>query len=309
MDSGTDRFEETHNQRGGRAHTDDNLDIDIFRDLDTGFIEIFRRNQYERFLRGVPPDQQEEQLNMLNQAVRHHRNHHDYIQLLWVWGFFPLPIIKYKRLWHDINFAQLFSQLAMTIFNAATRIFRFTMFLIGSSFYLQRTIRVLFMFGHELTFSKNFFGDILTFILRDHAGIFDRRSVIENKGIKYLIALTYNYNEVPFWEYFTGVIYNSLVLQVNSKCVEQQKNQFVCTPNTSTLIFKFDSVFRHNFPNINPDILVVVTYLAYAMIGNFICMNIFYLYSINIFNKIFKFNSFTSGFASLIWNGTAGSVM
>lgn len=290
-----------------RPHTEDDLQIDIFRDLDTGLIEIFQRNQYERFLRGIPPEQHQERLAML-QLVIHNRARPEYVRVIWLWNFIPFPLIQYKRLWNDVNVTQLLTQFALTAFNVATRLFRFSMFLIGSSFYLQRTMNVMFMFAHELTFSKNFFGDILTFILRDHSDIFSRRSVIENRGVKYLIAMTYNYNQVPFWDYFIGLIYNSMVIQVNSRCEKQPDNQYVCTPNTGSLIFKFQTVFEHNFPNVNTDVYVVFAYLAYALVGNFVCMNVFYLYSINVVKSLFKFNTFLSGIGSLLWRGTAESV-
>ena len=42
---------------------DPNIDIDIFRDLDASFMEIFHRTQLQRYLEHLPPGEREQQLN------------------------------------------------------------------------------------------------------------------------------------------------------------------------------------------------------------------------------------------------------
>lgn len=265
---------------------------DLFQDIDMGLIELFRRNHYERFLAEVPPVQREERSRMLVQMLASRARGggggvNDYITFLWVFNIIPLPIIKYRRLWHDVDVTALLKQLFIKACDLTIKVFRFTMFLIGSSFYLQRTLRYIFLFGHELTFSQNFFGDILTFVLKNYQSVFERRTIIEGEGLKYLIALTHNYDQVPFWRYLMGLFYNFVALTVNCRCSRQPNSgQIMCEPNTSTLIFKFYDVFQEIFPGSYNDVYVILVYLAYAMIGNFICLNVFYFYGIYWTNAI-----------------------
>lgn len=295
---------------------DEEPNADIFQNLDRDLMDIFQEQQLAAFFRTVPLERHDERLNQLNQLIgRSHRlqtndNHESpnrYVKLVWFLNFIPLPVVKYRRIWRDVNGVQAAWRLLTFVIINITRIFRFAMFLVGSSFYLQRIARTLFLFGNEITFSTNFFNDVLTYLLRYNTWIFHRFEVIQTNGIRFSLGLDGQLTIGSFIEFVKRFFIHTLILQIRSVC-ENSNGEVTCGADDSSLIFKFDQIFRSKLPNLNENyltLLVVTIYLSYALIGNMICMNISYLYSVNIFNRFMKYSGYYSGLFRAVWKASA----
>lgn len=288
-------------------------DVDIFRNLDRDLLDLFQEQRFAAFFRGIPAEGHNERLNQLNELIRRTQDlqtqpqePNQYVKLIWFLNFIPLPVVKYRRLWRDFNGAQIIWRLLTIMVINVTRIFRFAMFLVGSSFYLQRIARTLFMFGNELTFSANFFKDIFTYLLRYNTALFERYEIIQTKGIRFSLGLDGQLTLGSFFEFLKRFVIHTFILQIKSVC-QNQNGEVTCGADDTSLIFKFDSIMRAKLPHLSENyltLLVVSIYLTYALVGNLICMNIFYLYSLNIFNRFVKYSSYYTGLFRAIWKAS-----
>lgn len=286
--------------------------VDIFRDLDTDLMEIFHRGHFSEMFRNLPAEEHDRRIEALNRFLRRrYERDPKYVKLIWLFRFFPLPVVKYRTIWNDIrpNLGLIVMRALTAVVLMIVKVFRLTMFIIGSSYYLKRIFRTLLIFGNELTFSTNFFRDVYTYILRDHEYLFYRLSNLETYGWWYTIGNTNNIDSLSNYQYFRGVFLNFLVSPLMANC-NKVNDRYICFPNTSSLIYKFEDVFKNNLPETSQSsILVVLVYLLYALVGNFICMNIFYLYSLNFFNLTLKYHGYLSNLFNTMWEGLSHNLI
>lgn len=284
--------------------------IDVFDEFFTDLLYVMSNDDYAILFRNMPAEQQDQVLARLNLALRRHQlrqaignrsRTHEYFYFIWLLNVIPLPVVKYRRLWHDFypRIGEMVSRfLAMTVI-LAMKFVRITLFLVGSSLYLQRIFRTLFTFSNELTFSNNFFKDVITYLLRNNQGIFDRVANVNQHGLANLIAP----ENVTSWQFIKELFLHFVMLHVNFTCIKYNEEPEKCSPDTNLLIFKFHDIVKSIRPNSNPTLWMVTIYLLYALLGNFICMNILYMCSINLGNRLKKYGSYFTNFINILWKG------
>lgn len=258
--------------------------VDIFRDLDTDLLELFRRQQLEEFLASIPNHELPERIGILNQ--RYH-SHNRYIKLIWMLDILPLPVIRYRRVWRDININQLFIRSIMFIATTITKIFRLTTFALAATFYLQGTIKRFFLFGNELTFSSNFIRDVVTFVVRNNLMVFSRLALISDNP-------TFTSNDASFLNTLGHSLIDLLFLQLDYKCETTEAGK-KCFPKNTSLIFKFHDILQAG------DLVSIMVYLLYALIGNLICLNVLYYFMISIFQNSRKWVDFNTTLLKVIF--------
>lgn len=210
-----------------------------------------------------------------------------YLSFHWIL-FIPLPLIKIRQFWQDYHVRDYFMTLSAFILNSLQRAFRVLVFIMGASFYLHRVLERFFMFGNELTFSKNFFKEVITFILRDNRAVFERLENIKRRDD--ILAVESDSTFVNF----ISTILNIFVMNLQYICVTVPHST-KCSASTNSLIYKFHEVLGRG------DTITVIVYLLYALIGNLICLNILYLYSVSVLSLLKKYGQYSKKLLALVW--------
>ncbi|CAH6719774.1 hypothetical protein CLIB1444_02S16204 [[Candida] jaroonii] len=224
---------------------------------------------------------------VLERASRQPQPLRTYLGLQWIL-FIPLPLIKIRQFWHDYSLREYLVTFTALVLTALQRAFRVMVFIMGASFYLHRVLERFFMFGNELTFSRNFFKEVITFILRDNRALFER---LENVKVKGDVVSTESDSTLTN---FVSTILNLLVMNLNYICISVP-GKTKCSADDHSLIYKFHEVIGHG------DTITITVYLLYALIGNLICLNILYLYSVSMLGSLKKYGQYSKKLLVLVW--------
>ncbi|CAX41629.1 conserved hypothetical protein [Candida dubliniensis CD36] len=308
---------------------DPNIDIDIFRDLDASFIELFHRAQLQTHLEHLPPTEREEQLNnLLSQRDllnSHHHQQTQYYHIHWIFSYVPFIILNFDQIWRDFSWRAFWARTVDVVTSAmimAVRALRFTTFIIGSGVYFQGVVRRLFVFCDVITFSDNFIRDMFTYILRDSQDILDQCILLERHSRNVFYFLQYDeYNDLSSLQVLQLAYRNLLASLINVECITYSPNSTGTTTTTSsssstatttsckiltdTLVFKLSSVFQDFFPALGSTGLKLITlwiYISYALIGDIVCLNILLFVSYNLINRFMGYKQMFQGLKDILWN-------
>ena len=311
---------------------DPNIDIDIFRDLDASFMEIFHRTQLQRYLEHLPPGEREQQLNnimaqgdlYLSQQQQQQQQPR-YYHVHWIFSHIPFIILNFDQMWRDFSWRAFWARTIDAITSAVimtVRALRFTTFIIGSGVYFQGVVRRLFVFCDVITFSDNFIRDMFTYILRDSKDILDQCVLLERHLRNVFYFLQYDeYSNLSSFQVIKLAYQNLLASLINVECITYAPNSTGSTTTTTsssssatttsckiltnTLVFKLSSVFQEYFPALGSTGLKLITlwmYISYALIGDIICLNILLFVSYNLINRFMGYKQVFQGFRDILWN-------
>ena len=79
---------------------DPNIDIDIFRDLDASFMEIFHRTQLQRYLEHLPPEREQQLNNIMAQGDLYlsQQQQPRYYHVHWIFSHIPFIILNFDQM-------------------------------------------------------------------------------------------------------------------------------------------------------------------------------------------------------------------
>lgn len=305
------------------------MDHDIFRDLDTDLIEIFNRRQLADLFADIPLEEQNERLDRLNEVLSS-RNIDEYLRrrmergadrgyvsYLWKFGIIPLPIFNYRRAWRRLrpnNVREFLMKVIAVLMTTLVRLFRLSLFFLGTSMYLHNILRNLFTFSNIITFSLNFLRDMITYIFRNNEGLLERHKeiIVHDENIFYFNEVD-GMNSYPIWKVATTAAYNWLshMIRMNCMTLEDKENRVTeCVLQEDLLIFKFSRVLKDFFPSMansnsgfsSLTISTVLLFLFYALGGDVICLNVLFFWSFNLGKKVLHYKDVYSGLGRILWN-------
>ncbi|KAK6201280.1 uncharacterized protein RJT21DRAFT_34212 [Scheffersomyces amazonensis] len=307
----------------------DDIHLDIFRELDTDLIEIFRRGQQGSLFSGLPAGQHNQRLDTLNEYIiartdqlssrRHHERERDLYSrslfyFVWIFGLLPLPPLRLHSIWRrykPTNLKTFIIKLITRILMLCVKVIRFISFIIASSAYLHGILRNLLIFSNFLTFSENFMRDVLTYIIKDSQDILDRHIQVKKHGGD-LFYFT-NYNDYSLLDTIKNVLINWLAKCISSDCLfykqEDHPVDIECSISTNSLIFKFSDVLVAFFPSFSNERMTfylksstVMIFVLYALIGDLVCMNIMVFFFYNIGKRVVGYKSVFGNLGAIVYH-------
>ena len=315
--------------------------LDIFRDLDTSILDVLHRTAMRDLLEDGDHDHTQIPIEALDRLIverlqgylaQQRREFH----LLWIFGVIPLPIINYRTMWQRHRPTSLMRVVLSFLSTALMTILRVTrtiLFLVGTISYFHSILRCFTMFSEIVTFSDNIFRDLLTFMFRNSTGLVPRNKIIEVNGGDCLYFAT---EDTSTWNLLTTTMYNAAAKGIKTQCylvnrckpiVSTDTFEYLlsrqspsldlleCTIISDTLPFRFANVFTTFFPYLNlPSyswlltMSVVSIYLAYAVLGDIVCVNVLVFCYFNIGKILVSYKDVYIGIAKIIWKTFGGLV-
>lgn len=155
----------------------DNMD-DIFSDLDTSFLDLFRRQQISDLFARIPVEEHNIRLRRLNEIIRTENFDHIFeitedidnanriISLRWVYWIVPLPIINFEQLRRRCRVENYTTALLFILDILSSALLRFRMLIINWIIFVQYACSI-----HELakifTESDSVLRDLVTYFYKD----------------------------------------------------------------------------------------------------------------------------------------------
>jgi hypothetical protein len=315
--------------------------LDIFQDLDTSILDVLRRTAMRDLVEDGNHDHTQmpiEELDRLiverlqDHLVQQRREYH----LLWIFGVFPFPVINYRTIWQrhrPPSFIRLAVSFLSTVFMTILKVARTILFLVGTISYFHSLLRCFTMFGEIVTFSDNIFRDLLTFMFRNSTGLVTRHKIIGVNGGNCLYFAT---DDTSTWTLLTSTMYNVVAKGIKARCHLARSCKPIAATNTfeyllfkqspsldllectivsNTLPFRFANVFTTFFPYLSlPSyswlltVCVVSVYLAYAVLGDIVCVNVLFFAYYNIGKLIISYKDVYIGVSKIVWKTFGGLV-
>ncbi|EGW31025.1 uncharacterized protein SPAPADRAFT_142568 [Spathaspora passalidarum NRRL Y-27907] len=292
---------------------------DIFATLDTSLLEIFQRGQLVDHLRNLPPEEQARRLQELSRALRDNQPHTfdsitttevKYFYFIWLWKI-PLLVVNFTQIWRDMTVANVLDFTFDTITKVimfTLRVVRFTVFMVTSFIYFHRIIRIFFVFCDVMTFSNHFMRDAFTYIFQNSLEMLKRHEIIMKNDGNVLYFLQYtNSTEMSSFNVLHAAIYNTLSATLVTTCMNKD-GKVSCRLDTDSLIFKLSDVITTHYPSLNSStgsillkILTILLYMTYAIIGDIICINIWFFCMYNFLDRAVKYKQMFINLRGIIW--------
>lgn len=194
--------------------------------------------------------------------------------IVWLLGVFPLPVVNYGLLWRRHWPADLRGTLRVLSFRLAVLsrvLFRVFVFVFTSMFWTQHVLFAIARCGNMVTFSKNFYGDIVTYMLRNYPMYVQRQAEIVGESQE-------NINYTPQFASVWQFIRDTLALTIKVKCNVAADGTKVCEPATDSLIFKLSAIISQGFLAETPSILLttltVSLYLLWVVGAELLTVNV-----------------------------------
>lgn len=271
--------------------------VDIFRDLDTDLSEIFTRSQQDEIRR------------LTNRLRQHHETHERYVHLYWLW-FLPLPVVNYALIWRrnrPANLAQTALRAFLAISTMVVRLSRFLAYLAFTGHWLRDVIKFMLVYCSLVTFSENFFVDIVTYIFRNSESLLERRNQLQNTDFFPQL----DGSAIPNWLFWWTVASNSVALLLRMKCEISAEfpEQGACQIDRNALIFRFSEASMVVFPALKTVPLPVLTaftvllYVVYGLGGQFLCFNVLLFWLINTMRRTYPALDFMGKLSKVLWYG------
>ncbi|KAK6457746.1 uncharacterized protein RJT20DRAFT_2292 [Scheffersomyces xylosifermentans] len=280
---------------------------DIFQNLNVGLLEHLHTREVERVQLQQAILDSGDNRNVSRNPNREVR-HENYYYWVWVLGYIPLPGLRYGQIWRDYrprSFGFALYRVLTTISFVLIKVARFTAFIMWARVYLQTLIRNFFFFSNILTFSENFLFDAISFVLRNSPEVIERKKqiVLNNADLFYSIDED---NDSLFSVVIPTVIYNWFARSIST--TQRYENGMVLEIDTDNLVFKFAEVLKNYYPSLADEshswtlsMITIGIYIAYALLGELLCINILTLYMVNWSKWLQSYSGIFFGLKSVLW--------
>lgn len=287
------------------------------RQAEVALLEIFQRGHLREYFEDLSLDEQLQELDRLERTLRQNgillpSNYNNSniterrgpFYIVWLFDHIPVPIVNFFFIYQNITWPNIIDW----IFNTMTelvmmilRVLRFTAVVISITFYFHKVIRTFFIICDILTFSQNFMRDAFTFVVQDYEFLLKRHEMIYKHKGDHLYFLQYEPDLSSWRILFTSTI-NLLSSMLVTDCTSNGEGK--CELVKDNLIFKFSEVFLKYYPNISMwllKLLTIIIFFTYALIGDFICLNIVMLVGYNVHYRIEKYKQVFLSLKNIIW--------
>ncbi|KAI5949125.1 hypothetical protein KGF57_004955 [Candida theae] len=291
---------------------------DIFAQLDTALLDIFHQNHtIQHDFNSLPEHERQRVLDEMEDYVRQSslnstrhgrirrnpRTIRRFYEITWYWTYLPLFTIRFDRIFQQLtmsNFQRAVTNAAFYLVNMIQAGLRSLIFLFVLQTYLHNVTNMIFVFSNIITFSSNFIKDGFTYCFQDRADILHDHALLatHNYDCFYYLNLP-QYANASIWKHAELIFKNHRAYLLRTSCVIAKDGApSNCHLITDSLVYKFSDAIAKSCPSLSTSIVRLCTvgiYLVYAMLGNFVCLNILFFLSYNIMRRI-------AGYANIVKN-------
>lgn len=203
----------------------DNMD-DIFSDLDTSFLDLFRRQQISDLFARIPVEEHNIRLGRLNEIIRTDNfdrifeitedidNANRIISLRWIYWIIPLPIINVEQLRMRCRIENYTAALQCILDILSSALLRFRMLILHWIIFVQYACSI-----HELakifTESDSVLRDLVTYFYKDDEELLSANEKLFTRDLNLSCSGTGRKAEKFF---FQNTAYNTLASLLRTKC-------------------------------------------------------------------------------------------
>lgn len=273
----------------------DDLQVDIFRDLDTDLIEIFNRTQLEEIERLARAGQID--LAPLRRGTPR------LVRVRW-FLVFPIVEVDFALLWrtHRPLPAAVARWLAL-LMTLALRTCRFVVIFVLTWTHVLNVVWRILGFINLVTFSENSAMDLLTYVLRDYPTLLTLKAQLASGEKQFLSVSLRNFHmAILLWA----------AKNISATCIETD-GATLCLLNTQTLVFRFSDAMLKVAPQLElaPAMLTLLTsavYLTYAFGWLLVSFNLLVFWFLSIVKRFTRFFDFALRFCKIAFKSFTSPV-
>lgn len=276
---------------------------DIFEELDTAMMEIFHRNHtLHNNFNNLSEHEQQRTLDEMADLVRQNSSNSSssrrrtirrFYEITWYWTYFPLVVLRFDRIWQQVtftNFQRAISYGAFCFVKMIQTGFRSLIFLFVLQTYLHNVTNMIFVFSNIITFSTNFIKDLFTYIFQDSPNILhDNVMLVTHDYDMFYYLNSEEYQNALALQHLWLIFKNYRASLLRTSCITIKNGPSNCDLITNSLIYRMSDAISQSCPQFSTNTIRFITvtiYLLYAIIGNFICLNILFFLLYNIMRRI-----------------------
>lgn len=227
-----------------------NID-DVFADLDTSFLELFRRQQISELFARIPIEEHNIRLQRLNEVI-HSENFESIIQLAeeidnahrvltfrWLCWIIPLPVINLEELRRRCRIETYATLLLYTLDFLSTALLRFRMLILNWIIFVQYACSI-----HELakifTESDSVLRDLVTYFYKDDKELLATNEKLLNRNLN----VSYSGIGSEAERYLLrSPAYNTLASLLRTKC-SSLRGTLHCRIDEKIQLFNFSNYMK-----------------------------------------------------------------